>query len=172
MLKMNMKTGNSSGIIKSPKTLFNSNAWLLMGDVNAIRYNYEKLGRDDDDRNAKTDFEECLNSYDVDDVPYKGCLHTWFTGRESNAKIYTKLDRILCTESWLTMFHYMEAEFLAPVISDHCSGIVSIKDVFNAEPKPFKFHYFWTENPQYTDLLRRVWCRKVTGNPTRQLCLN
>ena len=94
------------------------------------------------DQQAISEFEDCLHQIDVDDLPYKGYLRTWCNGRFGQDRLYCKLDRILCNEKWMQLFPHQEDEFLVPDVSDHCAGLLSIKQQFNFGPKLFQFHGF------------------------------
>ncbi|KAL3519686.1 hypothetical protein ACH5RR_017835 [Cinchona calisaya] len=142
-----------------------------MGDFNIIRFSSEKIGGSRTDSQAMDEFEDCIQQLDIEDIPYKGYLLTWCNGREGNARIYCKLDRILSNCAWHTQFPNAEVEFLDPLISDHSPGLVSIKEEFNAGPKPFKFHSFWMKHLQFKKILRSNWIDEDYGNPMRTLCI-
>ena len=113
-----------------------------MGDFNIICYDYDKSGNVERKQVAISEFEDCLQQIDVDDLPFKSYLLTWCNGRFGQDRFYCKLDRILCNEKLMQLFPHKEAELLDLRVSDHCVGLLTIKKDFNFGPKPFKFHGF------------------------------
>ncbi|KAK3229961.1 hypothetical protein Dsin_001842 [Dipteronia sinensis] len=57
------------------------------------------------------EFNDCLQSLELDDLRFSGFLHTWCNKR-SNGCISKKLDRVLVNIDWLVKFENSEAIFL------------------------------------------------------------
>lgn len=147
------------------KQQITSQAWLVMGDFNVIRYSYEKIGGVEGEVAAIADLEKCLQEFDVDDVPYKGTPLIWFNGRHGDARIYYKLDRILCNVAWYSLFQQFEVEFLDRLVSDHNPGNVIVREEFKIGPKQFKFRSLFMRNEHFEELLNQAWQSEQKGNP-------
>ncbi|XP_026436021.1 uncharacterized protein LOC113333864 [Papaver somniferum] len=66
---------------------------------------------------------------------------------------------------WIDQFIDSKAEFLLPGASDHSPGIATIFEKRKHGPPPFRFFNYMTEEPDFLDLIRRVWSVKVKGIP-------
>ena len=51
--------------------------WLVIGDFNAIRYQFEKVGGDLGWSSMKEEFNSALIEAELDDLKYGGCQFTW-----------------------------------------------------------------------------------------------
>ncbi|KAL3506753.1 hypothetical protein ACH5RR_032135 [Cinchona calisaya] len=109
------------------------------------------------------DFDACISTCDVEDVPFKDCNFPWCNRKEGFDRIYCKLDRIMSNVQWFLEFPNMEAEFLAPGIFYHWPSFLSLQKKFNAGPKSFKFHFFQLNHPDYSVLLQKVWSQRIQG---------
>ncbi|KAL3529793.1 hypothetical protein ACH5RR_009115 [Cinchona calisaya] len=144
--------------------------WLLIGDFNIIRSCKEKIGGKGF-KFAAMDFNNYLESLDVEDIPAQGFFFTRCNQKEYGSRIYSKLDRMLMNGAWFQHCSYLEAEFVNPGISDHSLAIMRLKNSFNTGPKPFKFNQFLMKHPSYPDLLASKWNEVVTGDPMFCLCM-
>ncbi|KAH7861825.1 hypothetical protein Vadar_031371 [Vaccinium darrowii] len=140
--------------------------WIQLGDFNVVRNPTERLMGFD--RGASDEFNACLDSVGMDDMPSKGFWFTWSNKRSGLGDNKSKLDRVLINAGWLDGFPESEAVFLAPGISDHCSCVVTI---FPDTPKrsPFKFFHFWMKHGQFKELVASSWAEPVMGNSCKRL---
>lgn len=116
--------------------------WLQMGDFNVVRKANERL--EGFDRAASTEFNDCLDSLEMDDMMAKGFWYTWTNKRGGLGANMSKLDRALVNPAWLNLFPDSEACFLAPGVSDHSPIMVSIVPEIRRK-RPFKFFNFLDE---------------------------
>lgn len=75
----------------------------------------------------------------LQDLKWWGHKYTWWNKQERDDKIESKLDRVLVNGEWLTEFPLSEENFLLLEIFDHSPNLVSIGEVKNGRPKPFRF---------------------------------
>lgn len=99
-------------------------AWIQMGDYNVVRRIAERM--DGFDYSAAAEFNDCLNSLEVDDFPANGFWFTWTNKQGGLGDNKSKLDRAMVNARWLTSFPDSEAWFLHPGVSDHCQILVTI----------------------------------------------
>ncbi|KAK2655477.1 hypothetical protein Ddye_008529 [Dipteronia dyeriana] len=71
------------------------------------------------------EFDNCLQSAELDDLRFSGFLYTWCNKR-SNGCIFKKLDRVLVNKEWMAKFEHSEAFFLPSSISDHSPSLVKL----------------------------------------------
>ncbi|KAH0673683.1 hypothetical protein KY284_006574 [Solanum tuberosum] len=59
--------------------------WVVGGDFNVIRNEEEKLGGLPVSNLETIDFEQCLNSYALEELKFTGSKYTWWNGRIGEA---------------------------------------------------------------------------------------
>ncbi|XP_074265292.1 uncharacterized protein LOC141587719 [Silene latifolia] len=137
--------------------------WASMGDFNVVRHSHEKISATPPILSELMDFNSCLLNCGLDDMSGTGNDFTWFNKQEVFTRVYSKLDRILVNNTWLQTFSQTTAHFLDPGISDHCPGLLTFHD--NDRPrKHFKFLNYWTEHPQFLQLVDEAWTHSPNGN--------
>ncbi|XP_059669522.1 uncharacterized protein LOC132314715 [Cornus florida] len=75
--------------------VFADSPWLLMGDFNAIPNRGEKYGGSKKWSSAMTDFKECFQSAELEDLKFCRILYSWSNKNIGEACIIKKLDRAL-----------------------------------------------------------------------------
>lgn len=66
---------------------------------------------------------------------------------------------------WISQFLLSKEEFHLPGISDHSPSIVYVFENRIHGPPPFKFFNYFTEEPDFMELVRHAWNSPVRGNP-------
>jgi hypothetical protein len=151
------------------KLQVSSKPWILCGDFNVVRQLSEKWGVDS--LNAyELEFDNCLNSLEVTDLNFSGCLFTWNNKSEGSRFIARKLDRVLVNEDWLCNFGRTCVDFSSGGISDHSLAFISVGTMVSFGPKPFKFFNYWLENKDFMSWISDCWSQDVQGVPMFKLC--
>ncbi|KAK3193246.1 hypothetical protein Dsin_024556 [Dipteronia sinensis] len=115
------------------------------------------------------EFNDCLQSLELDYLRFSGFLHTWCNKR-SNGCISKKLDRVLVNNDWLVKFENSEAIFLPPSISDHCPSVVKLGLQGIKKNRPFKIFNFLTDRAYFLPLVDTCWREQVHGTMQYKLC--
>ncbi|KAK3193362.1 hypothetical protein Dsin_024672 [Dipteronia sinensis] len=110
---------------KSMCSSLHGSPWIVLGDFNVSRRVDESIGACFRISGAMEEYNDCLQSSELDDLRFTGFLHTWCNKR-SNSCISMKLDRVLVNNDWIVKFENSEAIFLPPIILDHCSSVVKL----------------------------------------------
>ncbi|XP_028068678.1 uncharacterized protein LOC114271244 [Camellia sinensis] len=92
-----------------------SSPLICLGDFNAVRFSYEKLGGNASWNSSKDLFNNMILDVDLEDLSYTGCQFTWSNKRNEGAYITSKIDRALVNEKWLTSYPNSSALFLPSV---------------------------------------------------------
>ncbi|XP_026378730.1 uncharacterized protein LOC113273184 [Papaver somniferum] len=142
----------------------NSRPWIILGDFNSIMSPIEKTGGAEKKPFHYQDLSNCVQEAHLMDLPYSGCFYTWFN-KQGATRIGSNIDRIMVNMEWIDQFVDSKAEFLLPGVSDHSPGIASIFGKRKHGTPPFRFFNYMTKEPDFLDLIRRVWNVKVRGNP-------
>ncbi|XP_074302880.1 uncharacterized protein LOC141637214 [Silene latifolia] len=137
--------------------------WTVMGDFNVVRHPDEKISNNPPVLSELVEFNTCLSTCGLDDLPGSGCDFTWFNKQEATTRVYSKLDRVLVNESWLDKFSQTTASFLASGISDHSPAMLYFHDA-DLPKKRFKFLNCWTEHKNFKKIVTDHWNLNVRGN--------
>ncbi|XP_020243178.1 uncharacterized protein LOC109821400 [Asparagus officinalis] len=121
--------------------------WLICGDFNAMIDKDDKLGgavlSDSDTR----DFNNCIEDCHL----------------EAEARVWSRLDRALVNDQWITAYNSSYAEYLLPHFSDHSPGLISIYEDCLQGKKSFKFFKMWTKHADYLPTVSNVWESDIQG---------
>ncbi|KAK3204732.1 hypothetical protein Dsin_018778 [Dipteronia sinensis] len=98
-------------------------SWIVLVNFNVSRRVNESVGDFSRISLAMEEFNDCLLSYELDDLRFSGFLHTWCNMRSSGC-ISKKLDRVLVNKEWMAKYEHSEAIFLPSSISDHSPFLV------------------------------------------------
>ncbi|XP_060968449.1 uncharacterized protein LOC115703846 [Cannabis sativa] len=105
--------------------LYSDENWCLMGDFNDILAKEERVGlrvRSYPD----SDFFRCVNFRKLEDVKASKKFFTWTNKQPGADRIYSKIDRIMANQAWITKYEFVEAVFLNEGLFDHSPGILSL----------------------------------------------
>ncbi|CAN1167929.1 hypothetical protein LINPERHAP2_LOCUS27534 [Linum perenne] len=80
-------------------------AWVIMGDFNALCNDSEKEGRLPLRNESTEPFNDFIFRNGLMDVGYSGQRSTWTNFHVGRGQIKERLDRALCTESWRRKFY-------------------------------------------------------------------
>ncbi|GAV92453.1 hypothetical protein CFOL_v3_35832 [Cephalotus follicularis] len=136
-----------------------------MGDFNVSRQPQEQLHGSPKFSKAMTEFNNCLNVIEVEDIRGVGRFFTWSNKRDGKHIVNKKLDRALGNWGWHKEYNHSFAHFHNPGISDHSPVSVSLADSGSKGCKPFKFLNYLTKDSRFLDLVRGVWSQRAVGNP-------
>lgn len=120
-------------------TIIGDNPWIQLGDFNVVRRPNERLTGFD--QAATYDFNDCLESLNMEDMPSRGFWFTLSNRRGGMGVNKSKIDRVLINSAWLDKFSDSEAVFLAPSVFDHCSIVVTVMLASHVR-RPFKIFKF------------------------------
>src|SRR5436190_23607750 len=81
---------------------------------------------------------------------------TWHNNTLGQARIFAKLDRVLCNTSWLSLMPTSFYETLSHSTSDHKPIILHLFPPTRQCPKAFKYFTAWQLMEGYRDLVHTV----------------
>ncbi|XP_021850758.1 uncharacterized protein [Spinacia oleracea] len=143
-----------------------NDAWILMGDFNCVLNTDERVGSVVRLHEIQ-DFQSCVNTCGLVDAKLNGNFFTWNNKQQGSRRVFSKLDRVLINQAWLTQYPNTEVCFKNEGYFDHCPGTVSVYRYLAAGKKPFKFFSMWQEAPQYKDIVMTAW--NMSGTPMYQV---
>jgi exonuclease III len=144
------------------KESFCSIPWLLVGDFNVIRLHHERSSTGM--LNCyELDFGACIQSIEVVDLPFTGCLYTWSNKQAGDSFVAKKLDRVMASMDWLQRFGNTSVEFLDAGVSDHSPAVIVVEPFISFGPKPFKFFNFWAAHKLFLEWIVEGWSLHFEG---------
>ena len=129
--------------------------WCILGDFNAVCRPSERLGGMQHWSSADRELPNCINSAELEDLHYTGAFYTW-SNHQNSAPILRKLGCAMVNVKWLSTFKSTSACFMPPEMSDHSPCVVTLPQTEHKTIIPFKFFEFWTEHPQYLQIVEEV----------------
>ncbi|XP_074288295.1 uncharacterized protein LOC141613460 [Silene latifolia] len=108
-------------------------------------------------------FNKCLLDCTLKDINSFGCEHTWTKKRESNDRVWSRLDRVLTNPSWLVHYPSTHVQILPAGISDHSSLFVDIHETYVIR-RNFSYINCWEKHKGYRSTVQKAWDIPVKGN--------
>ncbi|XP_028124903.1 uncharacterized protein LOC114321868 [Camellia sinensis] len=165
------KSSGKSGSRKKKKVKNHvSSPLICLGDFNAVRFSYEKLGGNASWNSSKELFNNMILDADLEDLSYTGCQFTWSNKRSEGAYIASKIDRALVHKKWLTSYPNSSALFLPSGVSDHSPVVITLDPKVSNFRKPFKFFDFWADHPNFVQKVDEMWRKYIKGSPMFRVC--
>ncbi|XP_071718462.1 uncharacterized protein [Rutidosis leptorrhynchoides] len=141
-----------------------STAWLLCGDFNEVRECSDRLNSQFYQRRADR-FNDFITRNNLIEIPICGRK---FTRISDDGLKFSKLDRFLVTDNFISLWEDLSVIALDQNLSDHCPLILRDK-VLDYGPKPFKVFNEWFECIDIGDIIQEAWNQPIRGK--RKDCL-
>ncbi|CAN1148757.1 Transposon TX1 uncharacterized 149 kDa protein [Linum perenne] len=162
----------ASPSIQGRRTLWNDlrqlvgsvqNAWVLLGDFNAMVDSSEKRGGASFMQGQAAEFRSWIGNCNLIDMGFVGPKFTWF-----RRTLRERLDRCLGNADWSTLFSDAATYHLERLKSDHRPILVRTNKAprYNLNPRPFRFNAAWLGHESFIDFLDQSWERG------RDLCVS
>ncbi|GJZ43946.1 RNA-directed DNA polymerase, eukaryota, reverse transcriptase zinc-binding domain protein [Tanacetum coccineum] len=139
---------------------------IIMGDFNDVRYKNERFGSNFNVQGA-TAFNSFIVNDGLEEVPLGGYAFTWC---HKSASKMSKLDRLLISESLLSVCLNFSAITLDRFLSDH-RLILLRESTYDYGPIPFQFFHYWLEVDGFKKLVIDVWHDTFDDGPNDMLNL-
>lgn len=86
------------------------------------------------------DLKQCMESCNLLDLKYSGAYFTWTNKQQGEARVVSKINRVLVNHKWHTKLPASEARFLTEGLSDHCPTIVQWEEGTYHQKTRFKYY--------------------------------
>lgn len=96
-----------------------SDAWMLIGDFNAVLGAHEKNGGCPPPRIYCSEFQDMSDNCNLIHLNTIGSYYTWSNGWRSRGRIELRLDRSMCNSTWLDSWPVSNCSTLPRAVSDH-----------------------------------------------------
>ncbi|KAK3184200.1 hypothetical protein Dsin_031486 [Dipteronia sinensis] len=135
--------------------------WLVLGDFNSV------LGAHETISNVSTiscdDFRAALTVCDLVDIETKGVFHT-LIGRGRSGMVLSRLDRAVCSHSFMAAWSHISCVTLPRSHSDHHPLLISCSASVSSNSRPIRFQGMWVSHPSFLNLVRSVWSSSIAGS--------
>ncbi|KAH0655479.1 hypothetical protein KY285_030361 [Solanum tuberosum] len=138
---------------------------MVGGDFNVVLNGEEKIGGLPVQPYEVEDFAFCINSCELEEVPFKSSPFTWWNGRTGEDCIFERLDRMLVNKHLQSIFGHIEVEHLARTCSDHGPMLCTFGVQAGNFIKPLRFLKFWTEHADFMEVVKQNWHAEEGLNP-------
>nr|XP_016513402.1 PREDICTED: uncharacterized protein LOC107830381 [Nicotiana tabacum] len=143
-----------SGEIKQP--------WLVTGDFNSILQADDRIGGLSVTMGEVVDFQECIGSCELMELPCGGCRYTW-NDKHGDNRVFSKIDWAFVNREWLDNMPVVQDVFLVEGISDHCPLRIKKDTGGWKRARAFKFCNVWVLHPQFKEVVTQGWQEQVSG---------
>ncbi|KAL2929467.1 Epithelial membrane protein 2 [Bienertia sinuspersici] len=133
--------------------------WMLGGDFNDMRYNWERSSCYDEVCRRAKHFDQWIDSMELLEIVFSGPSHTWARGLTEETRRSARLDRVLCNTEWASHFSNASVKHLPAIQSDHCPPLISLNGFspLRAINKPFRFQAAWMTHEKFQGFVENSW---------------
>ncbi|XP_021980553.1 uncharacterized protein LOC110876698 [Helianthus annuus] len=141
-----------------------SGPWIFLGDFNCVRIPTERKNSKYNKQEAE-DFNMFINTAGLVEYTMLGCAFTYVT--DDGIK-FSKIDRVLVCQSFLSLWPSAKLWGLARFKSDHRPLILLCSDVFFGKA-PFRFFNSWLKEEGLADVVRKAYEGVTNSEPPDKL---
>ncbi|KAK9750638.1 hypothetical protein RND81_02G209900 [Saponaria officinalis] len=142
--------------------------WIVWGDFNNVLFPNERIGYVISWAEIR-DFQQCLDSVDLLDAKLTGSFFTWNNKQEGEARVFSRIDRVVVNSQWYDMFPDSYGHFLPEGLFDHCPCVVQLFPDQSNSPRSFKYFNMWSMDEKFIQLVTGCWNIRIHGTPMYQL---
>ncbi|XP_028763194.1 uncharacterized protein LOC114721533 [Neltuma alba] len=135
-----------AGVVNEP--------WILLGDFNAYLSPHNKTGGGNINWNSIHDFNNCINSCGLQEVPVVGDIFTWERGA-----IKERLDWTFCNSHWADANPTTKIFHLLRFKSDHRVTFLvdTVANPSHIKVKHFRYNAAWAMEESFSQLVAQSW---------------
>ncbi|KAG7551546.1 Reverse transcriptase zinc-binding domain [Arabidopsis thaliana x Arabidopsis arenosa] len=130
--------------------------WLVLGDLNEIIDNTEKLGGPARAESTFFPFRNMISDCRLREVPSIGNRFSW-AGDRHNQWVQCRLDRALGNAAWFHIFPRVQAEYLERIGSDHRPLFLRFVNENMTKSGRFMFDKRWISKPEVAGIIKESW---------------
>ncbi|XP_074297716.1 uncharacterized protein LOC141628475 [Silene latifolia] len=137
--------------------------WALAGDFNTVINPIERMGGDTR-QNDMDEFISCQDECGMTHIAATGAFYTWNNKQEPLTRVYSRLDKFLINQEWLTRYPDMRAHFHPEGLFDHCPCTVSKILIGDKKRTSFKYFNMWSKSPSFLIRVQEEWQKHYEGH--------
>ncbi|XP_074315572.1 uncharacterized protein LOC141651774 [Silene latifolia] len=136
--------------------------WIIMGDFNNVLHMDEKIGLPVKDSETMP-FQDAIDRCGLQDMKCTGSFFTWNNKQPNSTRVFSRIDRVLVNDEWLTKWPDYFAHYAPEGEYDHCPCFIRAGDTTLRQKRPFKFFNMWTGVPDFLMIVENGWNENVYG---------
>ncbi|XP_019263452.1 PREDICTED: uncharacterized protein LOC109241192 [Nicotiana attenuata] len=133
-------------------------AWIAMGDYNAVKGVEDRKSENPVQEVEIRDFRDFMLNNGMNELKYIGRNFTW-----TNNHVWSKIDRAIVNAEWMTTMNQMEVVVMEPFISDHTPLCLQFEEINAEGPKPYRFYNYVAEHPDFLQVVDKAWSTVTRG---------
>ncbi|GJR88548.1 RNA-directed DNA polymerase, eukaryota, reverse transcriptase zinc-binding domain protein [Tanacetum coccineum] len=146
------------------KRVIGNASWVIMGDVNVSLHMEDHSEGMSNYTQDMIDFQECINSIEVEDIKWFGLHFTWIKSLlNCDNTILKNIDRIMCNNPFLAHYSNASALFLPYGIYDHNPTILKIPHAMRKINKSFRLANYVANKANFKKSVKDKWGFEVHG---------
>lgn len=116
-------------------------------------------------------FQEVIDNCGLQDLGYSGSCFTWQRGKQRSTLVRERLDRVLATTSWCSLFPEASVRIFRIHRLDHAPMLLSYegKHTHYKSRNSFKFEPWWFSSDECEHVVKDGWEYNITSSPTRKV---
>jgi len=139
--------------------------WVVLGDFNDLLYQSEKRGGNPHPESLLQGFGDAMDDCNLAQLPMRGYQFTWERGRGTAGWLEEKLDKVLATAGWCTMYDKAFVENNLTRTSDHSAIFLCVRPPeqrLGEGSRSFRFEMAWLHDEGCREVVENAW---AAGRP-------
>lgn len=134
----------------------------LMRDFNNLLYVSERIRGNVPDVAEIRPSVQCAMDCGLHDLRFTAKYYAWNNRHREGQRVFSKIDKVLTNQEWVSLFLESETHFLPENVSYH-SLVVEKFFNMNLSPRPFKYFNKWSSANNFTEIVQKQWDDRVDG---------
>ncbi|XP_047258946.1 uncharacterized protein LOC124891184 [Capsicum annuum] len=109
------------------------------------------------------DFKVCVGQCGLQDLRSAGSFYTWSNKQQGVARVYSKIDRVLVNDEWVSNLPASKACFLQEGLYDHCPVLVHWEKHNMSRTRQFRYFNMWSLAPDFLRKIKSSWDERIVG---------
>ncbi|CAM8948289.1 unnamed protein product [Rhodiola kirilowii] len=131
--------------------------WCVLGDFNEV-LNFTDVSKNAQRRvSSMVQFRTVVEECRLTDLGYKGDRFTYTNKRQGVSEIKCRLDRVLASADWRTLYPDAGVYHLTTFHSDHTPIQLRLQLPCRRRPRLFRYETMWARDPRFKELLQSLW---------------
>ncbi|XP_074282854.1 uncharacterized protein LOC141607401 [Silene latifolia] len=136
--------------------------WLIMGDFNNVHYVDERIGSQVTDSEVR-EFQNCVDICSLYDMISTGAYFTWNNKQEGDARVFSRIDRVLANDEWILNGPTGVVSFLQEGLYDHSPCLIKLGEDTVRRKGYFKYFNMWGKSANFKNIVTEIWRQPIQG---------
>lgn len=147
--------------------------WMCIGDFNEVLRREEHMGQNDRAWSQIQQFREVVDACALADIGYVGMDWTFAKKVAWGQYCRVRLDHVLASNEWCSMFPFVTLRHLTTVKSDHSPILLMNELEANnrriAIDRPFRYEVMWERHEEFNRVFQQAWTSRPKSATAAEL---